>query len=104
MSAAIEKVLAEFEQEANLPVLGEYDPGYVSPWDPGNKARRSLRSGAVTRVPVREALDIIAQTFALTWDYHAGWVWLRSPRTPFARAGQVDLDPPQPAGSHAPMH
>ncbi|MGV3721914.1 MAG: hypothetical protein ACO1SX_13455, partial [Actinomycetota bacterium] len=82
--AVIEKVLAEFEREAHLPVLGDYDPCYVSPFAQSIGARRSLPSGAVNRMPVRKALEIIAQTFDLTWEYHEGWIWFRSSRTPLA--------------------
>jgi len=105
-TSVIEKVLAEFEREAKLPVLGEYDPCYVSFFQQGtgSQSRRSLRFGAITRVPVREALDTIAETFDLTWDYHAGWIWFRSPRTPLARGGNLDLSPPKPTAHHQMHH
>jgi hypothetical protein len=94
-------VLAEFERTTDLPVLGEYDPCYQSTFGRSSPARRTLPAGAITRLPAREAVGVLARVFDLTWEYRAGWIWLRSPRTPLARAGQLDLSPPQ-TGSNPP--
>jgi hypothetical protein len=92
---SIEVVLAEFGRESGLPVLGEYDPCFLTPYEREKNGRRELQPDQVTNVPLWQALDIVAKRFDLDWDYREGWIWIRSPRTLLSWSGEMDLSPPE---------
>ncbi len=94
----VEAALREFAARAEIPLIGEYDPcisgGPVAA--PGLRAAPSLFRPNLRDVRLWEVMEAVAQRFDLDWDYRAGWIEVRSPRTLAALAGELDLSPLRP--------
>jgi hypothetical protein len=91
----IEKVLREFSHRSGLPLIGEYDPCFANPADRAMSRQKFLGSGAVVSLPAWKALDKVCSVFDLDWEFHDGWLWIRSPRTLRSYLALVDLSPPR---------
>ena len=89
-------VLEELAADTGLPVLAEYDPCYGLLSRPPNRYQERLDPDKVRGLQAWQALDTVCRTFDLDWDFHEGWVRIRSPRTVLLWAGLVNLDPPTP--------
>jgi hypothetical protein len=83
--------LQQISEQTGMPAIADYDPGfddyYARLWF------KSLPEDLVD-LPVWEALDAIARVWNLQWEKKDGWLRVRSPRAPFALAGELDLSPP----------
>jgi hypothetical protein len=91
----VERTLAELSRTSRVPLLGEYDPCFVNPYERSENPQIILEPDDVKQLPVWKALDAVARRFDLEWDYQKGWIWIRSPRTLLAWSGELDLSPPQ---------
>jgi hypothetical protein len=83
--------LQQIAAQTGLPIIADYDPGFRDYY------RRdgfiNLKEDLVN-IPVWEALDIIEDTWGLTWTWKRDWLEVRSPRAIYALMGEVDLSPP----------
>jgi len=99
----LDRVLLELCASADLPLVGEYDPGLIQTQvrrlglfkqAPVDQQGSRFGEPGMKNVPVHEALEEICRRFDLEWDFREGWIELRSPRTLGELAGIYDLSPP----------
>lgn len=99
----LDRVLLELCSSADLPLVGEYDPGLIQTQlrrlglfkqAPVDQQGSRFGEPGMKDVPVHEALEEICRRFDLDWDFREGWIELRSPRTLGELAGIYDLSPP----------
>jgi len=89
--AELADLLRQVAEQTDLSLAADYDPGFDDYYD--RLWPQSLEKD-LERVPVWQALDAIADRWGVDWEWRAGWLRVRSPRAPFALAGEVDLTPP----------
>lgn len=103
----LEEALERLSERADLPLIGEYDPGCksapivpLSQWSAANRMPRLLLPvAAVGKLkvssPVHEVLEALCRQYDLDWSFERGWIRIKSPRTLAAIRGEIDLSPPR---------
>jgi len=103
----LEEALERISGRADLPLIGEYDPGCksapivpLSQWSAANRMPRLLLPvAAVGKLkvssPVHEVVEALCRQYDLDWSFERGWIQIKSPRTLAGIRGEIDLSPPR---------
>jgi hypothetical protein len=94
--ADLSGVLAQVAKESGLGVVGDYDPC----WDDYYRWNDSSQPGAAERkylpadlekLPVLEVMEVVRRVFRVEWKKRGAWIFITSPRVPFAEIDGLDL-------------